>query len=877
MDKKDVIDFFKDKRVQWALVGLILLIVLVLSVNIRTSNLDLLKDQTSGENIPLALDPFYFLRLSETIVEQGSLGECDSFRVDNECIGYSKEITPYATIFLWKIWNVFGDYSLQYVNVVSPVIFFVLGLISFFFLVYFLTNSKAIGLLASTFLAFTSSYLYRTMAGFSDHESIGMFAFFIALLIFVNAMKFHNKDYKWAVGFGLLTGLATAFTIASWGGIAKFLFMIFPLAFFIYWLINKQNIKGVVFYFVWIISLNLFSRLFNFSIKAILNKYLFSSTGLISVFVLGFIIIDFILIKKKFKIINEKYRVLYSFSILVLIGFILLLISGNLVTILLDISDRVLHPFSTERVSLTVAENAQPYLNDWISQTGKVLFWLFFGGLILFGISLSNIVKTKKEKVIFSLFWILMVLGIIFSRISSENILNGTNFISLLFYIGSILTFFVVCLVLYLKKRFKSIDIPKVIIFSWTFFMLIGARGAARLFFAITPFVAFMAGYFIIKIILFTRTNKEDVMKVILWGLVIFSLVGGLISLSTNYTEVSAQAKYTGPSANQQWQSAMSWVRENTNEDSIFAHWWDYGYWVQYLGKRATIADGGHFQTSYGDHFIGRYLLTTPKPETALSLMKTYNVTHLLIDPTDLGKYSAFSKIGSGEEGIDRYSWIPIMSLNPSQIQETSTGSIRTYEGGSLLDEDIMYDNNGSKIFLPRQKAVVIGFLLEDSNGQYKQPTGIYYYNNVQYRIPIRYLQIGENFIDFGSGINSTIKLIPAAINNAQGLSIKKAGAAIYLSPKVSEGLFAKLYLLDDPFNEYPTINIIKSQLDPVVQSLQQQNALSLDDEFVFYSGFRGPIKIFSIDYPENIITHEEFFSNNLEEFGELDSLDFIR
>jgi len=34
-------------------------------------------------------------------------------------------------------------------------------------------------------------------------------------------------------------------------------------------------------------------------------------------------------------------------------------------------------------------------------------------------------------------------------------------------------------------------------------------------------------------------------------------------------------------------------IKDNTNEDGIFAHWWDYGYWVQTLGKRATIADGG--------------------------------------------------------------------------------------------------------------------------------------------------------------------------------------------------------------------------------------------------------------------------------------------
>jgi len=39
----------------------------------------------------------------------------------------------------------------------------------------------------------------------------------------------------------------------------------------------------------------------------------------------------------------------------------------------------------------------------------------------------------------------------------------------------------------------------------------------------------------------------------------------------------------------------MSWVRENTNPGEVFVHWWDYGYWVEYLGERPTLADGGHF------------------------------------------------------------------------------------------------------------------------------------------------------------------------------------------------------------------------------------------------------------------------------------------
>jgi len=45
---------------------------------------------------------------------------------------------------------------------------------------------------------------------------------------------------------------------------------------------------------------------------------------------------------------------------------------------------------------------------------------------------------------------------------------------------------------------------------------------------------------------------------------------------------------------------------------------------------------------------------------------------------------------------------------------------------------------------------------------------------------------------------------------------------------------------------------------------------------YVYYQGFRGPIKIWKVDYPNNTISHEEFL-RNYGEYGELDNLTFTR
>jgi len=39
------------------------------------------------------------------------------------------------------------------------------------------------------------------------------------------------------------------------------------------------------------------------------------------------------------------------------------------------------------------------------------------------------------------------------------------------------------------------------------------------------------------------------------------------------------------------WSDAMQWLKENTPEDAVIAAWWDYGYWINTLGERKTLAD----------------------------------------------------------------------------------------------------------------------------------------------------------------------------------------------------------------------------------------------------------------------------------------------
>ena len=451
---------------------------------------------------------------------------------------------------------------------------------------------------------------------------------------------------------------------------------------------------------------------------------------------------------------------------------------------------------------------------------------------------------------------------------------------SKLFYFGSAILFFGYLFRIYFSEKIK-LKPETMVTLAFAIFMLIVIRGAQRTLFLSTPIICLFAAYFVVNIFVYFRKTDDDLVKMFLG--ILFLIVVVLSIMSVNSFMVNSKAQSAGskqPIGGTQWQSAMAWTRNNTPIGSIFVHWWDYGYMVQYMGQRPTLADGGHFEGAFRDHMIGRYLLTTPKPETALSFLKSNNVSYLLIDPSDIGKYTAYSSIGSDNSGDDRTSYMPTMVMDPSQTQETNNSEIRFYQNGVYVDKDIVYNQSGKEIFLPQGQAIVAGFILEIKKGKdnavsFEQPKAVFVYNNQQISIPLRYLYDGKNMIDYKNGLEAGVDMIPYGSFNGQNIQISQFGAGIYLSEKTFNSLVAQLYLMNDPFGKYKTIIVAHSEQDPLVQSLRSQG-MQVGD-FVFANGLRGPLEIWDTrNIPENILYKEEFLRNT-GTYAEFDNLSFTK
>ncbi len=896
------LSFFKQKKVQLGLTILIFLVILISSTSIRLSGLPNLIDKTTGHYVLADPDAFYEYRVAETIISQGNIRGIDVMRSPGLNLTFTQEMLPRVLAFSYNVLHSFNhSITLDYIDVIYPVVAFALSLIIFFILCWYISKSKVFALLSSLMLAYSPIYFQRTGAGISSHEALGMIFFFLALLVYIISIDNYKKGWKWNILLGIATGFSLTLSLFAWGGVSNFVLMIFSLSMLIYYLFGMKDEeieikkKFAIFNFVWITASIIIMPLFGYSFSAMFSRLL-SNYGLLAPFSLVFIVVDLTFEKysHKIKIGKSKYRSLYSLLGTIILGFMGLIVIGkNPFNIISGVYSQLLHPLGQERVSLTVAYFAQPYLGDLINNVSNIIFWLFFFGLIFLGIEFGRNITSKKHKIYFYVIWILAISGMLFSRLSSSSVLNGINFISKAIYLLSFVISGFYLVWLYLNKKF-IVDNKMIFLFSWMIIMLMSIRSAIRVMFVIVTFTFVLVSFFVIKSYEYGKRAKDDLTKYMFYILSVISLIvvlgfvfgNPITGTSGAYQTTSYAASHSGPITNDQWQNAMSWVRDNTSKDSVFVHWWDYGYLVQTLGNRTTIVDGGNANL-YWDHMVGRYVLTESNPNASLSFMKSHNISYLLIDPTDMGKYPAYSKIGSNNNW-DRFSMIQPMAVDNSQTQEGLNSTIRVYQGTTGLDGDIVYNSDGKQIFLPgptydnvgnpSYNSFMIGAVIETSNSNsalsIKQPIAVFVYNGVQNRIPIRYAYIRGKIVDFKTGIDATIMLIPSISQSSSGsIQIDSFGSAIYLSDITMNSLYAQLYLMDDPYNKYPTIKLVNRQDDYVVKVLKQQGADI--GSFVYFNGLRSPLDIWKVDYPNNILAHEEFLRSS-GEYGGLDNLTFV-
>ncbi len=663
-----------------------------------------------------------------------------------------------------------------------------------------------------------------------------------------------EKTVKSTVIFGVIAGVVTGLMDMSWGGIT-FIYLIIGVFGILWVMLNKFSKKDFYLYTSWLLTLIFilqFSR-GGGSIINVINRLATSVTSsfIIIAFFMG--LVDFLIFK--LDILKVKDRIekkIYPGFVTSLSSIILIFI---FVTVFIDplyvvhsvqhLVGDVLNPLPNRWVR-TVAENHEPYITDWIGQMSFRYVLLFIAGSALLVYEAVKLLKKKYSLALVVGYTILLLFFIFHRYSSSSSVFNGETVIAKLAFMGSGIVLFAGMLIVYLYTFYKdkesftilsNIKKEYIFVIIWFFITVTNAMRAIRLVFVFAPVTTVLFGYLSIKLFDYAKEFlKKDWYKIIAYiliGILVVSTFSGFAKTSL------AQAKYTGPGYNQQWQKAGAWVRDNTPKDAVFDHWWDYGYWVQEGFQRATILDGGNAQ-GYWNYLMGRNVLTGQSEEEALSLLKAHNATHLLIISDEIGKYPAFASIGS-DVNYDRYSWINTFVLDEKNIQELRDKVIYLYRGGTPLDDDFVYQD---KLY-PKQAAGIAGFFVpikqEENITSFDQPFAVLVYNGQQVQVPLNCIFVNGQEITFSSeGLDGCLRIIP----RIEDQKMMPIGAALYLSPKVRKSRFTQLYLFDK-----------ESDYFKLVYTDEAQMPLSL------YSGrIIGPLKIWEISYPANIEVPKEFY-----------------
>ncbi|MBI5391920.1 glycosyltransferase family 39 protein [Candidatus Woesearchaeota archaeon] len=856
--KENIKKFFKENK-QW-LQYILLAVIILLSIYIRAQNLEKLKDVTTGKYISLELDSTVWLRYAKEIVDHGSLPAADHMRfypVGRDLASLATS-TPYFIAYLYKFLHIFiSNITLEYVNNIYPLIATAVTLLFFFLFIRRLLNWKT-AMLGTLILAIIPSFIFRSMGGSSDHDILGMMLLVMTLYLYTAAWQ--AESTKKTIVFGVLAGITTILARLT-AGSSGFIFMLVGLFVIVEIFLSRFEEKDYYALMSWALPWMLFFTAVDKlgGISSIIYSTITSPAS--AAVAIG--TINFIIFKKKIFKFHERLTFAQEgvVSTLIAIGIILvgalIIAPGYIPDKINDTYQIVFHSFTETRWTLTVAENRKVYVQDWAGQMGGVLYVyaIFAGAVLLF----YKMTKEFKKRNRLTLFFALFLFGYVFSRYSGGSILNGESLLSKILFIGSIISFLGIMAYGYFKyyyqekeeyQKISKLDKGAVFLIIWFLIGVIAATTAIRVLFEFSPISAIFAAFLCIEGYEYLQTRKEKWVQWTGTGIIVLLLFNpieyGYLSagiLANDYSASMGQVRYSGPGYTTQWQIAGQWARQNTPKDAVFAHWWDYGYWVQSGFERTTVGDGGN-SIGWWNYLMARNVLTAQNDTEPLGFLYAHNVSYFLALSDDVGKYPAYSSIG-GDQNYDRYSWISTFSLNPQGIQEKRNETLLFFQGGFGLDEDFIY--NG--VIYPKGQAGVGAVRVPIEKGAQNtqeivihQPTALIVYQGKNVELPIRCVFYNNKLYEFKDyGIDSCFRIIPIFTSATQ---VSPFGAGLYLSRRTAHSLFARLYLLNE---ETPYFKVAYDDNKDMPLAIYQGRLI-------------GPIKVWKVTYPQGFkLSPEEY------------------
>lgn len=232
------------------------LIIVTLVITFITALVLRLEPLIDTQPIPRAFDCWFQVRITRYVTENG-FNAFFTWYDDMTWVPFGRDMAktsyvgvPFTSAFFYFLLNGLGiKIDILTVSLAFPAFMGSITVLVAFFLGRELMNNT-VGLFTSIFTAFIPAYLQRTVGGFYDNESVGVFAIVVTMFLFMRGLK--RGSLVASVGAGLSLG----YLMVSWGA-AEYILGLLALYAFIMLLIGHYSKRLLSSYLI-TLSLGLF-------------------------------------------------------------------------------------------------------------------------------------------------------------------------------------------------------------------------------------------------------------------------------------------------------------------------------------------------------------------------------------------------------------------------------------------------------------------------------------------------------------------------------------------------------------------------------------------------------------------------------------------
>jgi dolichyl-diphosphooligosaccharide--protein glycosyltransferase len=486
---------------------------------------------------------------------------------------------PFSAAFIYMVLKSLGaQVSVYGVGLYFPIL---MAAITCIMAYYFGKEVKgtATGLFAAAFLAINPTSIARSSLGFFDTETIGLFGMVTTGLMFLKATD-AERSLEQRIIFGVLSGLSLGYVFASWGA-AKYLNGLLILYMLVLMYTERFQVRHLTAYGL---TLGIGYAIVALTPRLGLNSLM--SVDYLVGFGLVFVMLIYEYLKDKIDI-----RLIANVSgALIIVGIIaLFLLPAIGVNIPIGFKFlKVMNPFTSTDSALynSVAENKTVAWSSFFQNFGLVII-----------LSIAGVFFSVKEQ-------------------NDKNLYLSLFFLTGLYFAGV------------MARLSQILAAPACIM---------GAYGLASLS---RPFIQVEAredksrkGKRRRRGAVYGVDRRLGLVFIVLLIVGVSPMVFAAISNGDQPTSIASSGipYMFNNQYPKDWLNALEWMKANVSDNELICSWWDYGYWIEAMAGKTTMADGAT-QTEHQIANIAKIMMW-PQNES-IKILEKYGADYIVVFTT---------------------------------------------------------------------------------------------------------------------------------------------------------------------------------------------------------------------------------------------------